>query len=302
MKNSQQNNVSTQSGSIYRQLDRLPSMVGLFGRAVIKSDSFSLGQVLPNLANSVKNLRIDKAHLAAYQALMGFNRTSKLPATYLSMLGFPTALEIMTDAEFPMKAMGQVHLNNEITVYKDIELDANLDLFTAMTGSRVTSRGVEWTLDMHVNVDNELVWSSSSTMLYRCKTTEPRKPAASIGKQGIAQMWSVDSGLGRRYAQISGDYNPIHLTSMSAKLFGFKNAIAHGMWSKARCIAALQDQLPEAGYRVQANFHRPLFLPSDVLFYQDRQKDHLRFSLFNKSGQQAHLDGYITEDINHAKL
>ncbi|MDG1474601.1 MAG: hypothetical protein P8Q37_06830, partial [Porticoccaceae bacterium] len=107
MKNAYENNAPDQSGSNYRQLDRLPSMVGLFGRAVIKSDSFSVGQVLPNLATSVKNLRIDKAHLAAYQTLMGFNKSSKLPATYLSMLGFPTALEIMTDAKFPMKAMGQ---------------------------------------------------------------------------------------------------------------------------------------------------------------------------------------------------
>jgi acyl dehydratase len=105
--------------------------------------------------------------------------------------------------------------------------------------------------------------------------------------------------MGRRYARVSGDYNPIHLSNITAKLFGFDQAIIHGMWSKARCLAALQDQLPEAGYRVIVNFQKPLFLPSNVLFYSDKESENTSFSLFSESGQYAHLDGLITGDLHN---
>lgn len=115
-------------------------------------------------------------------------------------------------------------------------------------------------------------------------------------------MWAVDAGMGRRYASVSGDYNPIHLSALSAKLFGFKKAIVHGMWSKARCLAALKDQLPAAGYRVKARFHRPLFLPSNVLFYSQNQSDKILFSLFDQTGEHAHMDGFISQDLTNAEL
>jgi len=115
-------------------------------------------------------------------------------------------------------------------------------------------------------------------------------------------MWAVDAGMGRRYASVSGDYNPIHLSALSAKLFGFKKAIVHGMWSKARCLAALKDQLPDTAYRVQASFHRPLFLPSNVLFYSQKQSDKTLFSIFNQTGEQAHMDGCISQDLTNAQF
>ena len=39
---------------------------------------------------------------------------------------------------------------------------------------------------------------------------------------------------------VSGDRNPIHMHELTAKAFGFPRAIAHGMWTKARCLAALE--------------------------------------------------------------
>ena len=109
-----------------------------------------------------------------------------------------------------------------------------------------------------------------------------------------SQTWELASNLGRRYASVSGDYNPIHLFPASARLLGFKRHIAHGMWSKARCLAAMDQQLPAAGYSVDVNFHRPLFLPSQVQFYSGQRQGQQRFSLFNQGGDQAHLEGFIS--------
>jgi acyl dehydratase len=73
----------------------------------------------------------------------------------------------------------------------------------------------------------------------------------------------VPDDAGRRYAKVSGDVNPIHLSGLTAKALGFKRAIAHGMWVKARVLGALAGRLPEA-LEVDVAFRKPLFLPSTV--------------------------------------
>ena len=284
------------------ELSELPGLLGLFRKAVVKSDNFELGQPFPFLSNYVKGVQIEKKHLLAYQKLLGFEQNEQVPPTYLSMLGFPMILRLMTHADFPMKAMGQVHLSNEISVFKNFPMHQTITLTAGINNSRVTSRGVEWSVGLIAKADGELVWSSESTMLHRCKTGVRRQGLPVIVRAGESQTWAIDGGMGRRYASVSGDYNPIHLSAISAKLFGFKKAIVHGMWSKARCLAVLTDQLPESGYRVRANFHRPLFLPSNVLFYSERKADMTSFSIFNQTGEQAHMDGCISQDLTNAQL
>ena len=61
--------------------------------------------------------------------------------------------------------------------------------------------------------------------------------------------WRLPGDLGRRYAAVSGDHNPIHLYPLTAKAFGFPRQIAHGMWSKARCVAALDEPAARRGDR-----------------------------------------------------
>ena len=284
------------------ELSELPGLLGLFRKAVVKSDNFELGQPFPFLSNYVKGVQIEKKHLLAYQKLLGFEQNEQVPPTYLSMLGFPMILRLMTHADFPMKAMGQVHLSNEISVFKNFPMHQAITLTAGINNSRVTSRGVEWSVGLIAKADGELVWSSESTMLHRCKTGVRRQGLPVIVRAGESQTWAIDGGMGRRYASVSGDYNPIHLSAISAKLFGFKKAIVHGMWSKARCLAVLKDQLPESGYRVRANFHRPLFLPSNVLFYSERKADMTSFSIFNQTGEQAHMDGCILQDLTNAQF
>ena len=77
--------------------------------------------------------------------------------------------------------------------------------------------------------------------------------------------WRLEGDLGRRYAAVSGDRNPIHLYALTAKALGFKRQIAHGMWSKARCVAALENRLPDA-VTVEVAFRKPIFLPGKVAF------------------------------------
>ena len=282
-----------ESGEIARQ-HRSPSIPALMGKAVFKSGQYRVGDNLPELSAQSTGLCINQEHLQAYRQLCGFEQGQKVPGTYLHMLAFPLFLNILVQQEFPMKAMGQVHLRNKISVLQPFDSRQSLNMNAKISRSTITSKGLEWDIDVQVEVEKQLVWTSESTFLHRCKTDVERAQSKVVKKYGKPQQWSAESDLGRRYARVSGDYNPIHLTDLTAKLFGFKQAIAHGMWSKARCLAAMDQQLPDYGYSVAVDFHRPLFLPSQVQFYTGLRQGQRRFSLFNIGGDQAHLDGVIT--------
>ena len=275
-------------------LDHLPSMPSLLGRAAFKSGYYQLGDVLPALSTEINHLRIRQADLRAYRALCGFSDNSVLPATYLHMLSFPLSLNLLIQQDFPMKAMGQVHLRNQISVLEAFDLRAPISMRATIGNSEVTSRGVEWDIDVSAVVDNQLVWSSTSTYLNRCETGVPVIRSKETSPQGNTQNWTVEADIGRRYAKVSADYNPIHLSDITAKLFGFKQAIAHGMWSKARCLAALEEKLPSAGYSVDVAFHRPLFLPAEVVFNSHVNQQGESFSLQSKTSGVLHLLGQIS--------
>lgn len=275
-------------------MQELPSMPSLLGKAAFKSGNYALGDQLPGLSTQINSLVINRQHLQAYQQLCGFQRSETLPATYLHMLGFPLFLKILIQQDFPMRAMGQVHLRNQISVLHQFDLSQPINMTAAIGNSTLTARGLEWNIDVSASVDNQVVWTGESVFLHRCKTGVPRESVMPVRRDGEPESWWVGADIGRRYARVSGDYNPIHLTDITAKLFGFKQAIAHGMWSKARCLAALDQQLPAEGYSVDVTFHRPLFLPSQVLFYSQQLEGKQRFSLFNQKAEQAHLEGTIT--------
>jgi acyl dehydratase len=275
-------------------LDQLPYMPSLLGRAAFKSGHYQLGDTLPALSTEINHLRIRETDLRAYRALCGFSNNSALPATYLHMLSFPLSLNLLIQQDFPMKAMGQVHLRNQISVLDEFDLRAPIRMKATIGSSELTSRGVEWDIDVTAVVDNQLVWSSTSTYLNRCKTGVHAVRQKDVIPQGNPQDWTVEADIGRRYARVSADYNPIHLSDITARLFGFKQAIAHGMWSKARCLAALEEKLPNSGYSVDVAFHRPLFLPAEVAFNSCVNHQGESFSLHNKNSGVLHLLGQIS--------
>lgn len=293
-KPNQSNSSASRAGLPPIVLSQLPNMPSLLGRAAFKSGYYQLGDVLPALSTEINHLRIRQDDLRAYRALCGFTDNSVLPATYLHMLSFPLSLNLLIQQDFPMKAMGQVHLRNQISVLEEFDLRASISMKATIGNSELTSRGVEWDIDVSAMVDNRLVWSSTSTYLNRCKTGIAAVRHKEILPQGNTQDWTVEADIGRRYAKVSADYNPIHLSDITAKLFGFKQAIAHGMWSKARCLAALEDRLPNSGYSVDVAFHRPLFLPSEVIFNSCVNQQGESFSLHNKNSGVLHLLGQIS--------
>ena len=274
-------------------LNSLPNMPIILAKAAIKSGSYQVGDSLPAISAHWQNIRIDTEHLAQYNRICGFTE-NKLPATYLWTRAFPLIMRILVSKQFPLPAMGQVHLNNQISVHKTFDTNKKITLTAAVDHSKLSSKGLEWTMQLAAEIEGISVWSSQTTFLHRCKTGIERNSKKIQNADGESQQWTLAKDLGRCYAAVSGDYNPIHLGAVSAKLFGFKQAIVHGMWSKARCLAALDAVTPESGYQVNVNFLKPVYLPSKVNFYAKPEEGGQKFCLYDSSGEHRHLQGSIS--------
>jgi acyl dehydratase len=150
------------------------------------------------------------------------------------------------------------------------------------------------------SVDGTVVWSSCSTYLKRGKpgseatVGEDIHPADELDVAGLplTATWRVPADIGRRYGAVSGDRNPIHLSALTARAFGFPRAIAHGMWTKARALAALEGRLPAAG-TVDVAFKTPLLLPSTVQYATDPVDGGWAFGVRSRDGK-PHLAGVVT--------
>jgi len=253
------------------------------------------GHDLTGLAFRRPPLELRREHVAAYDAVCGFPVKDTVPLTYPHLLGFPLHLRVMTDPAFPFPAMGAVHLTNTITAHRAITVGETVEVTVRPENLRPHAKGRTVDFVTAVTAEGELVWEGRSTYLRRGKgaatdaATAP--PYEDVPTSGLT--WRLEGDLGRRYAAVSGDRNPIHLYALTAKALGFKRQIAHGMWSKARCVAALENRLPDA-VTVEVAFRKPIFLPGKVAFGSRQSGEGFAFALRDPRSGAPHLQGRTT--------
>lgn len=241
----------------------LPAIPGLSSLPGVRRS----GSTLPEMTLTRHDVPIDREHVAAYSEVCGFALREMLPLTYPHLLAFPLHLTLMTDRSFPFPAIGTVHLENSITQHRPISAEEALQVTVRPERLRSHPKGRVFDLVTDVHSAGELVWQETSTFLRRGRSGDA---AADSGMRlertpPSAVEWQLGGNLGRRYAAVAGDHNPIHLYGVTAKAFGFPRQIAHGMWSKARCVAMLASRLPDA-VTIDVAFKKPVLLPSTVAF------------------------------------
>jgi acyl dehydratase len=247
-------------------------------------------------------IAVDRRRLAAYDRVCGFQLGDTLPATYPHVLAFPLAMELMASGSFPFGVLGLVHVGNAIEQLRPLDSAEPLDL--RLWAERLAEHRRGRTVDIVAEgyVDGELAWRDRSTYLHR--ESQRNGPDPTVPRNGpdpvqATAEWGVPGDIGRRYAGVSGDRNPIHLHGLAAKLLGQKAAIAHGMWTKARCLAALQGHLP-AAFSVDVAFKLPVLLPAKVAFSSWADGDVRRFALRDARSGRPHLEGSVSPSASPA--
>jgi len=263
------------------ELDQAPSTLNLYMRAATAKKAGKLqGDALPNVTVCLKSVKADPRKLAEYR----------------KVCGFPLHMEILVNPLFPFPLLGLVHVRNEITQYRAIGNQDVLDIECSLVGPHKAAKGLEFDIVTKVTVDGKLAWESVSTNLFRTKVEggdkKEEKKEDSFAPDHI-DFWTVPENIGRRYAKVSGDSNLIHIHAVTAKLFGFPRAIAHGMWSKSYALGALDAQLPKAPFKVSVSFKLPVFLPNKVQFQYTNTGDQIEFRVKDQNGEKPHMAGTI---------
>jgi acyl dehydratase len=254
------------------------------------------GGRLPTRVEQVCDLQIDRANVASYAATTGLRYGGNVPLTYPFVLTFPSVMSLLTGFDFPFSAVGAVHVENTITAYRPIAVTDTVGVKVHAENLREHRKGLLVDLVSEVAVGNETAWHQVATFLHQQRTSlsdEPKsEPAAPQKLRSPNRILRVTAGQIRRYAAISGDRNPIHTSSLGAKLFGFPSAIAHGMFSAAAVLANIEGQLPDA-VRYSVKFGKPVVLPATAGVYVDRVAGGWDIALRNMTKGYPHLTAAV---------
>ena len=278
-------------------LQQPPSLAPLYARAALVAATHRGGGGRPLRTDdriSVADQVIDRGQLDRFAHICGTRVGDVLPPTYLHLLSFPLSVARMNRPDFPFALLGLVHVHNRITQLRPVTAGERVTVTVWAANPAEVAAGRQIDLVSEVQVGIELVWTETSTYLSRGRGTGERVPRAEPEPPtGPVIRWRVPDDTGRRYAAVSGDCNPIHLHAVTARLFGFRKAIAHGMWLKARTLAAFEGRLP-AAFEVDVAFKTPTFLPSQVQLDAVPADGGWRLAVSNSRSGKPHLTGTIT--------
>lgn len=252
----------------------LPSMVPAYARVLLGKKPYiaPAASAIEPVELEVRRVVLSPSHLQQYRDVCAVPRDAGFPPAYLHVVAMPMHMQLFVARNFPVKVLGLIHLRNTIRVLGDLDVKTPLRLRVHFDTMRLTDFGQEYDFTTSYDQNGGTVWEEMSTMFARGNAApkegskRPTIERSAHPESGVAtETLEVAENTGWRYAQVSGDFNPIHLTARTAKMFGFKQAVAHGMWSLGRCLASAASQLPAGKMQIDTQFKLPVYIPSQAL-------------------------------------
>jgi hypothetical protein len=283
---------------------RAPAIWSMYPKIMVsrKPSLVPDGGEVPRIQARLATVAIDAKHLRQYSEICGAAAGATLPIAYPHILATPLHLAILGAEAFPVKLFGLVHVHNRIAMRQPLSATEPAEIRAWVEGHRGTERGQEFDLHTEYLVAGEALWDETCTFLAR------RRPAAGTGRVSTASRTVEDvpdnvamksssfrapSGLGRRYGFISGDVNPIHMSDLTARAFGFRQAIAHGMWSLARLAADFEAAQFDGGCELNVSFKLPIYMPAWLMLQRWDIDNGVGFALRDAQGEKPHLAGTL---------
>lgn len=250
------------------------------------------------LGARVQRVTIDREWVRAYNAVCGF-KDLEIGLTAPQVIASPLHMYLMSRKDHPFPMLGMVHLHNSIEEIKPLEFGTQYDVVAVIGETRSIPQGREFDVHTEFVLEGETVWKSTMTVLCRVKgmpkpSTKPAAPEPLSVAQSKYIPLRVPEDQGRKYAKVSNDYNPIHLYANTAKMFGFKQAIAHGMWTAAKTLSLLTPQMGKAPTRFDLSFKQPVFLPSSSSLKYVVADGAAEFELLSDKGSKVQIAGKIS--------
>ncbi|MEH0109846.1 MaoC/PaaZ C-terminal domain-containing protein [Tersicoccus sp. MR15.9] len=294
------------------ELSSLPSLAGIYARQVpaalagaVRRDR-SVG-ALPAVAYRATGLRPDAARLTDFGHLTRAPGTDVLPAGFVHATVFPVAMALMARDDFPLPLPGLVHLRNLWTQRRPLTLDRALAVTTWAEDLRPHRSGTLVDVVSEIRDERDGAGDAGERPVAVDRSTYLARGRFMSGADRLqgeerpsftppvpTGQWRLGADAGRRFAAVSGDWNPIHVSAPTARLLGMKGAIAHGMYTASRGLATIR--LPEA-YTWDVSFAAPVVLPATVAVRVDgtpHDTDGARFTGWNPRSGLLHLTSSVT--------
>ena len=285
-------------GSARAAVGGLVASVGASGRATLTVGPDDL----PGTRLRLGGIRPDADHLTAYQHLLCEPAGDVLPAGFLHVTAFPVAMALMVRHDFPLPLLGMVHVANRIEQRRPVRLGEPLAVTMSARDLREHRAGVTVDLVAEITVDDAVVWQGVSTYLSKgVRLAGGAGGAPSDAGRPVFEpptptgRWRLPADVGRRYATVSGDRNPIHLSPLAARAFGFPRTIAHGMYTAARALADVGSARGES-FVWEVEFAKPVLLPSTVTVRvaEDDARGGYDVTGWDARRGRLHLSGRVT--------
>jgi acyl dehydratase len=206
---------------------------------------------------------------------------------------FMTHLKHLADPSFPFQAMGTVHTKTIIEQQRALRLDDVVTYRCWVEGHRDVDRGVEFDMMTQAIVSDEVTSTTTMTMFRRGarRLSDGLRQPELVHNHLHAKeaSWSVDGATARRYARLTGDINPIHMSSLTAKALGFKAMMLHGMWTFGRACAMHPVQMMADHIRITSAFKLPIYLPNSLRYRWWEEDSKLEMRVLDKTGVKVHM-------------
>ncbi|MFZ5961002.1 MaoC family dehydratase [Pseudomonas knackmussii] len=250
---------------------KLPSLLGSYSRMLLPRRGLGRGERLPYLAMDSHSLRLDLGHLRAYRQHFGLDPALGVPLLYPQVICLPLHLRLLSRSRMPLSVLGLIHLRSHIQRYRHLHESDQLLVDCRILTSRRGPLGLEVDVATEVWHQDMLYWQSITTYLRRGDFLDAHAEPDPLPERALWEaleapphpgvQWRVPKIAGWRYAGLSGDFNPLHLSRFMASHYGFGKPFAHGMWSLARSLTG--RRLAEH-VRLDVHFKAPLPLGSQV--------------------------------------
>ena len=287
-------------------VDTLPPPAKLYGRALQGIFKRGVGAAeLPSLRLVRPKVPLDPEQIGRYARVCGFIPEHGVPPTFPHVMAFPLQLMLLTDPAFPWPAIGLVHISNTVHMRRTLHAGQALRIEVESGALVAHEKGQAFSLHTRIYRGGEAVWDADSVYLKRGAATHAGnalavEPAETNALPVLAReaRWQLPAQLGRDYARASGDFNPIHLHALTARAFGFPRAIAHGMWTLGRTVAALQPSKQLGSANISGDFKSPIFLPGETTLWTAASSTTAReFEVRDLAGKRLHLRGHFDWEL-----
>lgn len=221
---------------------------------------------------------------------------SRTPLTFFYLLAQRAHLSVMLSKAFPWPILGMVHVANKMEWLENVDIKAPfiVDVSIQFPPRAATRKRIRPLYRVDFKQNDICVVRCESTYQVGSsgkpvKGRRTRHEQLDLGKWQQLDIWSLDASLGRRYARLSGDYNPIHLHPWLSRWFGFNQPIIHGMYSVARLQADIEKKHGQSVRMMDITFKRPLPLPGQAVSHIQPYLGHCMVT--DAAGSKSFVEG-----------